>query len=134
MLQQAAHFRALPHLRYWGLSLFPKDTVGTLGRERQQVNGHTFDGTAVRHVDNRADVDMSEAVMPGFDIWLVLCVQNGWAVMGVSNMGRRQVNHVKVALARDSTTQDCCATVVHDLASMTVEVACIVPTAIQGRD
>ena len=72
--------------------------------------------------------------MPGFDVRLAVGVEGSWDARGMSDTSRWQVNHVKVPGARDSTTQDCCTTVVHDPAGVAVKVTSIVAAAVWCRD
>ena len=81
-------FGALPHLRHQGPSLFPKDAMGTLGRERGQVDSHTFDSPTAHHVNNGLHIDMPKVSVLGLDVSLALQIQDGQAVRCVSNAGR----------------------------------------------
>jgi hypothetical protein len=77
---------------------------------------------------------MAKVAVPSFDVWFALRVEGNQAAWRVSNVGRRQVNHIEVAFARKGTTQDHRAAAVRDPACETVKVTGIIPPTIKCRN
>ena len=76
---------------------------------------------------------MAKAMIPGLNIRFAVSIEGGWHSEGASYMGRGHVNHIEVLRARDCTMQNHHAAAVCDPAGMTVKVAGVVITTVQGR-
>src|SRR6266702_30196 len=109
----------------------------TLRGEAREIDRHTLGCLQASHLNDCADIAVSEPAMPGLDIWHTLsvhslCTSRWLGGQGVRRMGDRQC--IEVLIRRYHTACNNRIPFFSDPARLGIEVAGVAPITAEGDD